>query len=159
MVYSVMTGCRLWKFGSLTFVDVRDICKGVLCVFAKERLAVDGKRFILNATPPMSGMALNNYVKQSHPEVPGATWDMNEMMLNVVMWLGRNIPFLREPLHYNEFYDKYLQQQLSYDNKRSKDVLGIGSYRSMEDTCRDTAESMKPFIASSEDDEKKDEEK
>jgi hypothetical protein len=146
MIYSVMTGGPLLG-ANVTFVDVRDISKGVLCAFTKERVTVDGKRFILNATDPMPGIALNDHVKKSHPEVPGAKLAMNDMMISVVMWLGRNIPFLKEPLQYNEFYDKYLQQQVTYDNTRSKTVLGIGSYRSIDDTCRDAAESMKPFIA------------
>jgi len=147
-IYSVMTGRTLFET-NITFVDVRDICKGVLCAFTKDKVTVDGKRFILNATDPMPcRTALNDYVKKSHPEIPGAKLYMNATIASVAIWLGRNVSFLSKPLQYNEFYDKFLQQRGSYDNTRSKDVLGIGSYRSMDDTCRDTAESMKPFIDS-----------
>ncbi|OEU23199.1 hypothetical protein FRACYDRAFT_267481, partial [Fragilariopsis cylindrus CCMP1102] len=143
-----MTGRTLFET-NITFVDVRDICKGVLCAFTKDKVTVDGKRFILNATDPMPcRTALNDYVKKSHPEIPGAKLYMNATIASVAIWLGRNVSFLSKPLQYNEFYDKFLQQRGSYDNTRSKDVLGIGSYRSMDDTCRDTAESMKPFIDS-----------
>jgi hypothetical protein len=99
----------------------------------------------LNAT---ESRKLDDYVKKSHPEAKGSNPALSPMVANVYMWLGKNLPFLRNAMGYTEFKAAHFEREdiLRYDNSQSKAVLGLGSYRSVDNTCRDAANSIKPFI-------------
>jgi len=109
------------------FVDVRDVAKGAVCAFTTSKDAVSSKRFILNAT---ESLKLNEYVKKSHPEAKGSNPAFSPVVTNVYMWLGKNVPFLRNAIGYTEFKGARLDREgiLRFDNIQSKAVLGISSY-------------------------------
>jgi nucleoside-diphosphate-sugar epimerase len=90
------------------FVDVRDVAKGAVCVFTKSKDAVSSKRFILNAT---ESLKLNEYVNKSHPEANGSNPAFSPVVTNVYMWLGKNVPFLRNAIGYTEFKGAHLDRE------------------------------------------------
>lgn len=146
LIRNVLLGIPFVNF-SMTFVDVRDVAKGVICALTRPQGTINGKRFILNATEPQDSVPyLNESVKKVFPDAKGATPLFNERRMNTVYWLGRNIPFLQKVLRYYGYPDEYIKKLVRFDNTSSKEVLGLGSYRSIEDTCKVSAESMQPFI-------------
>lgn len=153
MIRNILLGTPLLNF-NMTFVDVRDVAKGVILALTKPQddndeaiNTINGKRFILNATEPQDSVQyLNESVRKSVPNAKGATPLFNDQLTNTVFWLGRNVPALRKLLRYFGYPDEYIKNLVRFDNTLSKEVLGIGSYRTMEDTCKVSAESMKPFL-------------
>ena len=146
LIRNILLGIPFMNF-SMSFVDVRDVAKGVICALARPQDVINGKRFILNATEPQDSVPyLNESVKKSFPDAKGATPLFNERRMDTMYWLGRNIPFLRKVLRYYGYPDEYITNLVRFDSKSSKEVLGIGSYHSMEDTCKVSAESMQPFL-------------
>jgi len=150
LIRNVLLGIPFMNF-CMTFVDVRDVAKGVLCVFTKsQEQAVNtlhGKRFILNATKSQDSIPyLNKSVKKSFPDAKGTRPLFNDRKTNTVFWIGNYCPCLRKLLRYFGCPDEYSKKLVQFDNTQSKEVLGIGSYHTMEDTCFVSAESMEPFL-------------
>jgi len=146
LIRSVLTGETMLNV-PLSFVDVRDVAKGAVLAFTQDKDVVNGKRFILNATNPMNAMALNDIVRISHPNAKGGRPMIANPfgLFNAIVWLSKTFPFLQYPFGYKETWAEG-SRLMEFDNTQSKTVLGIGEYRSMEDTCRDAADSIQPFI-------------
>jgi len=136
--------------GSFPYVDIRDVAKGAVLAFTQDKEAVAGRRFILSATEPIAIEDLNKIVQKSHPEAKGSTIKPNPFVMGAMVWLGANIPFLRKPMGYTEQWN-FWDFPLLFDNTRSKTILGIGEYRSFEETCKDTADSIQALLVDDDD--------
>ena len=128
-----------------SFVDVRDVAQAAVSAFTKDAAA--GKRYIISGTEePINTMELNTITKRVYPWVKGATPKLSPTMLSVLVGISHYLPFLQGtgPVP-TEFQVAMLTRIIRCDNTQSKDVLEV-TYNSLEDTCRDSVDSMKPFI-------------
>ncbi len=147
---SIVTGCLVGSVSAdfkMNYVDVRDVAKGVTLAFTRDEETVAGQRFILNATESTSLKELGVIIQKAYPSAKG----YNQMGLaaitfavKAVVWLGTKFPVL-EKIGYKEAFS-FIEIIVKLDNTKSKTVLGIGEYRTIEETCKDSAESIAELI-------------
>ena len=91
-------------------------------------------------------MELNIITKRVHPWVKGGTAQYSPALLKIMIGTGKILPFLQGTGPFpSEFQAAMLERLITCDATQSNEILGI-EYTSMDDTCRDTVDSMKPFI-------------
>ena len=147
---SIVTGCLVGSVSAdvkMNFVDVRDVAKGATLAFTQDEETVAGQRFILNATEAISLKELGPIIQKVYPSAKG----YNKIGLvaitfaiQAVVWLGTRFPVL-EKVGYNQYFN-FFNATVKVNNTKSKTVLGIGEYRTFEETCKDSAESIAELI-------------
>lgn len=145
LVTSVLQGGETMSGVSLSFVNVKDVAKGAVLAFTQDKELVGGKRFLLSCSKSMDGMDLNDIVKKFHPTAKGAIPSVHPFVFKIVCFLGEYLPFLRDQIQYKDIW-KYSSRLREFDTTQSKTVLGIGEYISLEDTCKEAAGSILPFL-------------
>ena len=160
VIYNMMKGEKLMCDGiKYPLVHIRDVLQGVMCALTQDSKVVNGKRFILDNSsfPPMTMSEIYTHVQQHNTTTSVTTttvppeFIISDSMFGVYLWIGRNIPFLRKSLKYNQSVDAYAWKDFYFDNTQSKTILGLGSgenasYRSIDVMIKDTVESMQPYL-------------
>jgi nucleoside-diphosphate-sugar epimerase len=144
IVTAALTGTPL-DLHYMNLVDVRDVAKGAVLAFQQGKEEVGGKRFILNATEAVHVDELSAMIQKVHPSAKGTKTQIPSAVMSIMVWVGKNLPFFAEWIGYTDYWDAW-DARIRLDNSRSKTVLGIGEYMSMEDTCRDAAVSIEALI-------------
>lgn len=160
VIYNMMKGEKLMCDGiKYPLVHIRDVLQGVMCALTQDSKVVNGKRFILDNSsfPPMTMSEIYTHVQKHNTTTSVTTttappeFIISDSMFGVYLWIGRNIPFLRKSLKYNQSVDAYAWKDFYFDNTQSKTILGLGSgenasYRSIDVMIKDTVESMQPYL-------------
>ena len=144
IVTAALTGTPL-DLHYMNLVDVRDVAKGAVMAFQQSKEDVGGNRFILNATEAVHVDELSAMIQKVHPSAKGTQTQIPSVVMAVMVWVGKNLPFFAEWIGYTDYWDAW-EARIRLDNSRSKTVLGIGEYTSLEDTCRDAAVSIEALI-------------
>lgn len=140
LIRQVIYGNPMMNYNG-SFADVRDVALAATKSFQNQDAA--GKRFIICGTDPSSTLALNDHVKKCHPWVKGSPPAVSSTMFNVLSFVGQ-LPLVSQ-WGINEFQKAMCERLIKFDATLSKEVLGI-QYTHMEETCRDSVDSMKPFL-------------
>lgn len=135
----------------LTYVDVRDVAKAIRLCFTNEPKIVKGQRFILCGTECMSFSEFGSTVKKLYPKAKGFVGSPKAASY---LFVGLNLPFLRKMIGFTEYMVYAGNVQFQVDTTKSKTVLGLGEYRSFEETCKDSAESIGKWVLSETNDDK-----
>ena len=148
---NIMTRCLEGKNAPnmiLGYVDVRDVAKGASLCFTNEPKTMDEQRFLLCATKSMSFSELSTIVKSRYPQAKGFS---GAPMVASYLFVGLNLPFLRKLIGFTEYMAYFGMTDFQLDTTKSKTVLGLGEYRSFEQTCKDSAESIGKWVFDDED--------
>lgn len=117
----VLTGEPWALWPKTPLVDVRDVTKGVILALQQDKGVVGYRRFILtDRADPHSPQELNDTIQKFNPEAKGT-----------------KIVTSTEP---------FVMPKHGYDNSLSRTVLGIGEYRTFEETCKDASDSIQALL-------------
>jgi len=122
------------------FVDVRDTAAGLVKALVADLPAGEQHRFIVTSDEQMQISALEAPLKRLYPNYYVAANPYPSAALSAVI----KLPLLWR-IFISEFERSLVELKVRMDNSRSKEVLGV-QYRPLDDTLRDTVESMKGHI-------------
>lgn len=118
------------------FVDVRDVALGMVKAASLDVPADDCRRFLLVSDSQMMISGLEGPLRKLFPDYridanpyPGAV--LGALIRVPLLWRAAVLPYQKA----------IIENQLRYNNSRSKNLLGI-QYRSLDDTLTDTVKSM-----------------
>lgn len=121
-ITSVLTGEPWGLWPTVHLVDVRDVAKGVILALQQDKGIVGNRRFILTGrTDPYTPQELNDTIQKFNPEAKGT-----KIVTNT------------EPV---------VMPKYGFDISLSRTVLGIGEYRTFEETCKDASDSIQALLS------------
>jgi len=144
-VTAFLTG-KFTPQGYWHWVDVRDVAKAVVLAFQTEASIVNGQRFLLSGIRKCTHYSeLGKIIKMVHPSAKGSIQAPSISIIVFALWLCTYFPFMKKPLGYTEIWN-FWDLQYEMDVSKSKKVLGMGEYRSLEETCRDACVAIEALI-------------